>query len=458
MYMRLLILLLVGGGLGATRGGSFAVVDRIVSNNLRMLPDHNTLQKGDSAIIQVTTDFVKFFVALAQALLLPRTPPTIPAAPSTTARPSTDALLEEMRRELVQRVRPQVRRLMEPFVVTRANAFGSALEALSGPIAPLREQELRIEFLGETGIGVGAVRDWLSEVAIQITGSLFAKSDDGFVSIRSEPPPTPPPSRPLRSFLPFMRRRRQSAREFDQFRAIGRLLGLCFLNGHQLPVKFSNLLFAKLLSEPLTMDLIKDENPDLYTSLFALLKINNPQDLRWIEISIDNVDHQVTLSNRGDLIERKLNSMVGPDHLFERIRSGFNEVMPIFRIRESPIDSQKLALLLVGTTRLDVDDLFRFLKVRGETDEGHLELLRKALSRMIPEDQQLFLRFVRGSPNIPPGGFEKNPITVVLLPRSNALPTASTCATTLRLPKYASEQILTEKLLIAVRENQGLAC
>lgn len=96
-----------------------------------------------------------------------------------------------------------------------------------------------------------------------------------------------------------------------------------------------------------------------------------------------------------------------------------------------------------------------------------------------PEEQRAFLRFVTGSPRLPPGGLaslappltivRKHPQTPSGAPsQTNVPPTAQgtpladgdlpsvmTCANYLKLPPYSSKAIMKQRLLFAIADGQG---
>jgi hypothetical protein len=446
--------------------------------------EERRVQIGQEEMFEITANFVRFLVALCRALFSPfftvtdhgtlrhqaiRTETVFAETTTTTTRGPSSQWVSEVREQLVRTVR--TRNSDVEFLRVRRNfAFRDALPFLLGPVENLRNWDLRVRFEEESGIGNGVLRDWLSEVGARTTrnGSLFERGPEGFVHIRSVPVDAPPPCDgssclPFRVWIPKIfsnRNRRPIPPPNPGYQAIGRLLGFCFMNQHQLPIQFSNLFFAKLLSKPLTVDMIKDEDGALFTSLSALLNIKDEEELRWIEITINDVAHQVTLENKEELVRQKLESMVGPEDLFQLIQSGFNQVFPIYRIRDSPIDVENLKLLLVGSAGLNVDELLDTAKVYGRYSETtrteQMGFLRETLKSFSVEDQRLFLRFVRSSPQIPFGGFKAHPITINLKDASEALPTASTCSTALHLPTYSSMEKMFAKLQVAIRENQGL--
>lgn len=111
---------------------------------------------------------------------------------------------------------------------------------------------------------------------------------------------------------------------------------------------------------------------------------------------------------------------------------------------------------------------------------GTCRHLLEILADLEPADQRRFLRFVTGSPRLPPGGIAslQPRLTVVRKHPSAAagadlgavlvgdwsngtvladgdLPSVMTCANYVKLPPYSSKQVMLERLLYAIREGQG---
>jgi len=109
--------------------------------------------------------------------------------------------------------------------------------------------------------------------------------------------------------------------------------------------------------------------------------------------------------------------------------------------------------------------------------------LREVLCELDAADRRCFLRFVTGSPRLPPGGLaalsprltivRKHPSTPTQAPSLASSPTAAaesaaaataadhdlpsvmTCANYLKLPPYSCKAVLKERLLYAIREGSA---
>jgi E3 ubiquitin-protein ligase TRIP12 len=168
-------------------------------------------------------------------------------------------------------------------------------------------------------------------------------------------------------------------------------------------------------------------------------------------------------------------------------RAGFEEVFPLHSLNAFYED--EIEAMLCGTgEKWTVEMLGNTIKFdhgygRDSPAVGHFLRLLAALDS---PDQRRFLRFVTGSPRLPPGGLAAlQPRLTVVRKHSAAsgalpdgslgsslgaslgagggastaadgdLPSVMTCANYVKLPPYSSYEVLRERVLFAVREGQG---
>lgn len=143
---------------------------------------------------------------------------------------------------------------------------------------------------------------------------------------------------------------------------------------------------------------------------------------------------------------------------------GFHELVPSELI--SIFDPQQLELLTCGLPEIDMDDLQVHTTYQGyKTSDRQIIFLWQVLKSFDKLDKALFLQFVTGTSKVPLDGFRHlqgsegtQHFNVHRAYGKNALPTAHTCFNQLDLPEYESEEMLREKLLIAIREgSEGFA-
>jgi hypothetical protein len=299
--------------------------------------------------VDIRAVFVQFIQILLRSLFSPfftrvgeQTPSVEQTVAETTSTTTTTVSpLLAWKRDLVL---PPPTRSSKTLSVRREFAFEDALPFLNGEV----DWNQRVKMKDERGKISRVVSDWLSEVAAQLTSGqsgLLEKGMGGFVRLRS---PKQGTAKTLLSKLVSLRSKFSTHKTpVPEFRALGRLLGWCLVTGGKLPIKFSNLFFTKLLGQPVTIDLIQEENNDLFTSLSALLQIQDPQAFGLLEIN--GVAHRVTIENRASLVEQKLlDSFVGPNDSFGLVQKGFHDIIPLSKMRESPLDPVGLKALLVG--------------------------------------------------------------------------------------------------------------
>lgn len=180
----------------------------------------------------------------------------------------------------------------------------------------------------------------------------------------------------------------------------------------------------------------------------------------------------------------------GVSSQIEAFRSGFCEIFPLDCLRCFYED--EIEAMLCGTgeswTVEQLQDSIKF-------DHGYnsqsppVRHLLEVLAELDALDQRRFLRFVTGSPRLPPGGLAalQPRLTVVRKhsaaggdasgtsvpgslpsvgagtlaasggksPADGDLPSVMTCVNYIKLPPYSSKEVTRDRLLFAIREGQG---
>ena len=197
--------------------------------------------------------------------------------------------------------------------VERRTAFAnSVLDLLRNPIELVGSWW--VTFRGETGYGAGVRRDWFAELTSQIlnpaTGVFRQSADDPhYVEIN--------PSAPSNSL-----------------RAVGRFMALSIAQDVPVPLNLPMMFYVRLLGQDITLDTIKKDEPLLFNTLTYVMDAN-ADELAGLEITIGTRAEAVTVSNRQDVVRRKLRSLI-PETEFNFIRDAFNEVIPNVEARVTP--------------------------------------------------------------------------------------------------------------------------
>ena len=326
----------------------------------------------------------------------------------------------------------------QKLTVSRETVFFSSLQALLGPTGNLQSPRYKWKFLGESGYGIGVTRDWFLEVSRQISDPAT-----GLLEVIPDAP----------TVVAVNPRGREQANYRNLYKAIGRFLGYSFASLIPMSIPFPTSFYARLLGEPVMLEDIREEDPLLYRSLRFSLEASRDE-LGGLELTIGGRAFELTTANRIDLINRKLNEPLRAPDLFDIIRTGFADVVPVDRL--VPLfTAAQLQRILFGAAEIDA----REIVIRVGYDARHLERALLSVVRSFSQThRRLFVKFVTGSTQFPVGGFAEYPITVRLIPGAGdeALPRAFTCFYSLGLPNYSGEAVLRQRLIYAIENSQGM--
>jgi E3 ubiquitin-protein ligase TRIP12 len=138
---------------------------------------------------------------------------------------------------------------------------------------------------------------------------------------------------------------------------------------------------------------------------------------------------------------------------------GFNAVLPFGRF-ECLAPEEFCTLISGERTPFTEAQMRQEINFIGFTDLDMIESFIRVVSKMSPLHQSCLLQFVTGSPHAPVGGLKAFQPRISVAHKSCALatnsplPTASTCSNQLKLPDYDTEEVLLEKLTLAIMEGQ----
>ena len=174
-------------------------------------------------------------------------------------------------------------------------------------------------------------------------------------------------------------------------------------------------------------------------------------------LATDNVQQYIDR-----VLDLSLGSGVRPQ--IEAFQAGFSQVFSYSSLRAFTPDE---LVMLFGRTKEDwsIETLMDSVKADHgfNMDSKSVKNLLQTMSELTPAQRRDFLQFVTGSPKLPIGGFKSlTPMfTVVCKPSEppyasdNYLPSVMTCVNYLKLPDYTNQNVLKERLFVAIREGQG---
>ena len=185
-----------------------------------------------------------------------------------------------------------------------------------------------------------------------------------------------------------------------------------------------------------------------------------------IELIDDGAKVDVSMHNVEHYIERvlKVSLESGVERQMDAFRTGFSQV---FSYASLQAFTPNELVMLFGRVEEDwsIETLMDSVKADHgfNMDSKSVKNLLQTMSELTKEQRRDFLQFVTGSPKLPIGGFKSlTPMfTVVCKPSEppytsdDYLPSVMTCVNYLKLPDYTNQEVLKERLGVAIKEGQG---
>ena len=279
----------------------------------------------------------------------------------------------------------------------------------------------------------------------------------------------------------------------DLLRSVGRLIGRCIGEGILLEVALASVVLQKMVGQGRVLSDLKELDDALYSALMQVKRYDgNVEDLcltfsvdeevagvkKTVELEDGGASKAVINSNRTRFIYQ-----AAEYHLHVKLRpvmapfiAGMASVIPMSALRW--FNLSEVRLLLSGSHQpLDVQDWAAHTHYDlCDASSRHVRWFWQCVADMSEGQQKQLLQFVTSVSRSPYLGFGamNPPFTVRLVGlgeggneeggalstalmgwlgkkgASGALPSASTCFNLLKLPKYASQAIMKDKLLTAI--------
>lgn len=137
---------------------------------------------------------------------------------------------------------------------------------------------------------------------------------------------------------------------------------------------------------------------------------------------------------------------------------GFWDIFPQSRLISTGVTYRELALLISGYSAIDPVQWKENTDVSKANDRQLMEWFWQMVTEMSDQDRAKLLHFVTGSSRLPSTGFAgiRPPFNIVIQYfEQDHLPQAHTCGNQLELPRYTSQEMLVEKMYIALANDEG---
>ncbi|XP_053736703.1 E3 ubiquitin-protein ligase HACE1 isoform X2 [Synchiropus splendidus] len=344
-------------------------------------------------------------------------------------------------------------------LIHRESIFRSSCEMVSKSTNEKLKQGIAVRFHGEEGMGQGVVREWfdiLSNEIINPDYALFTQSADGTTFQPNSNSSVNPD-------------------HLNYFRFAGHILGLALYHRQLVNIYFTRSFYKHILGIPVNYQDVSSIDPDYAKNLQWILD-NDISDLGLeltfsVETDVFGAMEEVPLKPGGTSIlvtqdnkaeyvqlvtELRMTRAIQPQ--INAFLQGFHTFIPPSLIQL--FDEYELELLLSGMPEIDVQDWWKNTEYTSgyDSQEQVVQWFWEVVRSLTQEERILMLQFVTGSSRVPHGGFAYlmggsglQKFTIAAVPyTSNMLPTSSTCINMLKLPEYPSQEVLKDRLLVAL--------
>ncbi|CAD8049649.1 unnamed protein product [Paramecium primaurelia] len=341
-------------------------------------------------------------------------------------------------------------------LIDRNDIVNSALEQLSRKEINLKSR-LSIVFKGEQGIDQGGLtREFFS----LLTQKLFDVQFTMFVTRNNN------------TVLWFNKHHMEMPIKYE---LIGMLLGLALYNQVLLDINFPQLVFKKLMNEPVSFEDLKELDLDTYKALnllneyekddieeafainFSITEYDNWGQALNVELIQNGQQIMVTQKNKQQYIqlctEYYLNSSIQKE--FQRFHAGFWKVVDGNGIKL--LTGAELQTMILGQKHLNMQELEESTKYDGyDKNSEYIRTFWAYIHSLDEQQQKRFLFFSTGSDRVPVGGLKSLKFVIQKHGEdTEQLPSAHTCFNVFLLPKYESAEKMIVKLQIAFENSEG---
>ncbi|ULU13324.1 hypothetical protein L3Y34_016077 [Caenorhabditis briggsae] len=265
--------------------------------------------------------------------------------------------------------------------------------------------------------------------------------------------------------------------EREQFRQLGRLVGLAVYNNVIVPFPFPLALYKYLLDiEPTLEDLCElsptegrglqslldyeeDDVEDVFSLTFSIT-FSIFGEIKTVELIPGGDEKPVTKENREEYVKLYVSHRLELGYNNEianqarEFRRGFSDalhsrVLKFFQPRE-------LKEQISGTENYDWNEFRELVTYKGEYTASHpaVKTFWKAFFALDEDEKKKFLQFLSGSTRIPVGGMKDlHPFIQPTAPET--LPVAHTCFNLLDLPNISDDVEMLRRLRISIEHTEG---
>jgi hypothetical protein len=346
-----------------------------------------------------------------------------------------------------------------PITVRRSNLMADSYNALINRTIEELKDKITVQFASEPAVDAGGVsREWFLLISREMLNPMYGL----FIQSTDKTTYQPNPASNV------------NIDHLSYFKFVGRVIALAIYNEQLLDCYFTRSLYKHILGIPISYHDIESIDPEYYKNLKWMLdnsiegvvdytftqEIEEYGSRKTVELKEGGKNIPVTDENKMEYVklatELKMTKLI--EQQLTAFLSSFFEIIPKELI--AVFNEQEIELLMSGLPEIDIEDLNNNTEYQGYS--GNSDVIRwfwNVVHSLNTHEKALLLQFVTGTSKVPLDGF-KSLLGMSGIQRFNIhrvpgdtdrLPTSHTCFNQLDLPEYASEEILRERLLLAIR-------
>ena len=355
---------------------------------------------------------------------------------------------------------PQGGRKILKMTLRRTHLVVDSFEAIRRLDVAKLKLKTKVIFSGEEGIDSGGLtKEWFLELSRSLLDPqrcLLAKLEEAKGTIKYH----------------IDHRSSINDQHLQYFHFLGIILAKAIYDRQLIDLPVCKAIYKYILGRPATLDDLEEMDPLYHRSIVWMLKndiddiiyetftttVENFGQMEEVELIPGGKEIPVTNANKARYVQAILDwkTFGSVARQLKSVREGFQEVLPIYEIRD--FTEHELDLLLNGKQNFDVNEMRQATRYTGgyDANSSPIKIFWKVLGEFDREKRGQLLQFSTGSSKVPLDGYD--PCFTITMATSEAgtqaLPTSHTCFNQLVLPAYANEEEMLKKLDYAL-ENAG---
>eukprot|EP01114_Cavostelium_apophysatum_P014886 TRINITY_DN3963_c0_g1_i3.p1 TRINITY_DN3963_c0_g1~~TRINITY_DN3963_c0_g1_i3.p1 ORF type:complete len:4002 (+),score=1092.69 TRINITY_DN3963_c0_g1_i3:116-12121(+) len=264
-----------------------------------------------------------------------------------------------------------------------------------------------------------------------------------------------------------------SPKHLAMYEFFGKLMGMAIRSKNPLALDLPSFFWKPLCGLPLDKNDLKEidyseseslerieamTKQEFEASIFETFTAILSDRKTSVDLKPTGSEISVTFENREEFLKLKWSKRLDESTLqMDAILRGLNSVIPLLNF----FTWRDMRSLVCGDPEINLELLKKHTQYRGgvQASDPHVQYFWNVLEEFSPKERSLFLRFAWGRERLPPENDFNEEMKIFPNSKDNQdkqLPHADTCFFNLSLPRYSSQNVMKEKLLVAITHTLAM--